>query len=110
MLSSARNHPPQPSPRRSNHRYVDPEPPGRRGYGDSNDEDIPATRYFVIRAPKDALERSLQSGVWATQRVNEGRLVSAFHQTRVALLFCPVHSNQFQGLLPSFLHNTPCQE
>ena len=74
---------------------------------ESTGSPVPVTRYFVIRAPKANFEMSLKSGLWATHKTNEAKLVNAYKQTRVALIFCPVLSNKLQGVHFSPVPYTP---
>eukprot|EP00667_Euglena_gracilis_P009183 EG_transcript_9322 len=74
----------------------------------------PGTRYFIVRAPRSSFETSLESGLWATQKANEARMVVAYEQGPVVLLFCPVNSSKLQGFgtmhsLPSARHRADWQ-
>ena len=55
------------------------------------------TRYFVVKAPRENVDLSLKSGLWATQLENEHKLSAAYHEGPVKLLFSAVKSQRFLG-------------
>jgi hypothetical protein len=57
-----------------------------------------ATRFFVMKSfSENHLKISAEKGIWATQRINEGKLNDAFRKCDVVLVFSVNESRHFQG-------------